>query len=58
MRRPLGCLTFSALVAAILVVLAILGAAAATGNAIFSPGRLERRGARRPDRRRHLPCGA
>jgi len=40
MRRPLGCLTFSALVAAILVVLAVLAAAAATGNGIFSPGQL------------------
>ena len=40
MRRPLGCLTFSALIAAVLVVLAIVVAAAATGNGIFSPGRL------------------
>jgi hypothetical protein len=40
MRRPLGCLTFSALVAAILVVFAIIGAAAITGNGIFSPGQL------------------
>jgi len=40
MRRPLGCLTFSALVAAVVVVLAILGAAFATGNGIFSPGPL------------------
>jgi hypothetical protein len=40
MRRPLGCLTFSALIAVVLVVLAILGASAVTGNGIFSPGRL------------------
>jgi hypothetical protein len=40
MRRPLGCLTFSALVAAVLVVLAILGATVVTGNGIFSPGAL------------------
>ena len=40
MRRPLGCLTFSALVAAIVVVLGILGATVVTGNGIFSPGAL------------------
>ncbi len=40
MRRPLGCLTFSALVAAILVAIGILGIATATGNGIFSPGAL------------------
>lgn len=40
MRRPLGCMTFSALVAAVLTVLAIFGAAAVTGNGIFSPGSL------------------
>ena len=40
MRRPLGCFTLSALVAAVLVVLAMAGAAAATGNGIFSPGQL------------------
>jgi hypothetical protein len=40
MRRPLGCFTFSALVAAVLVVLAILGAEVVTGNGIFSPGQL------------------
>jgi hypothetical protein len=40
MRRPLGCLTFSALVAAVLVVFAIVGVSAVTGNGIFSPGQL------------------
>jgi hypothetical protein len=40
MRRPLGCLTFSALVAAVLVVIAILGATTVTGSGIFSPGQL------------------
>ncbi len=40
MRRPLGCLTFSALAAAVLLGLAILGATAVTGNGIFSPGQL------------------
>ena len=40
MRRPLGCMTFSALVAAVLVVVAIVVVAAATGNGIFSPGAL------------------
>src|SRR3990170_3762090 len=37
MNRPLGCLTGSGLIAAVLAAVAILGAAAATGNAIFSP---------------------
>jgi hypothetical protein len=40
MRRPLGCMTFSALVAAVLVGVAILIAAVASGNGIFSPGQL------------------
>ena len=40
MRRPLGCLTFSALAAAILVTLVVIGVSIATGNAIFSPGAL------------------
>jgi hypothetical protein len=40
MNRPLGCLTGSALIAAVLAALAILGAAAASGNGIFSPGDL------------------
>src|SRR3989337_2607329 len=40
MNRPLGCLTGSALIAAVLTAVAILGAAAATGNGIFSPGEL------------------
>jgi len=40
MNRPLGCLTGSALIAAILASLTILAAAAASGNAIFSPGEL------------------
>jgi len=40
MNRPLGCLTGSALIAAVLAAVAILGAAAATGNGIFSPGEL------------------
>lgn len=42
MNRPLGCLTGSALLAAVLASLAILGAAAASGNGIFSPGELNR----------------
>src|SRR3989304_10607638 len=40
MNRPLGCLTGSALIAAVLAAVAILGAAAATGNGIVSPGDL------------------
>ena len=40
MNRPLGCLTGSGLIAAILASLTILAAAAASGNAIFSPGEL------------------
>lgn len=40
MRRPLGCMTFSALVAAMMTTVVILAAAAATGNGIFSPGQL------------------
>ncbi len=40
MRRPLGCMTFSALVAAVLVAIVIAAAAAVTGNGIFSPGAL------------------
>jgi hypothetical protein len=40
MSRPLGCLTFSALVAAVLTVLAIVGAAVISDNGIFSPGPL------------------
>src|SRR3970282_1235443 len=40
MNRPLGCLTGSALIAAVLAGVACLGAAAATGNGIFSPGDL------------------
>ena len=40
MRRPLGCLTFSALATAILAGAAILGATVVTGNGIFSPGAL------------------
>jgi hypothetical protein len=39
-RRPLGCLTFSALIAAVLVTVAIFAIAAATGNGLFSPGQL------------------
>jgi hypothetical protein len=40
MRRPLGCMTFSALAAAALVAIVIAVAAALTGNGIFSPGAL------------------
>jgi len=39
-RRPLGCLTGTALITAFVVTLLVLAAAAATGNGIFSPGRL------------------
>ena len=42
MNRPLGCLSASALIAGVLASLAILGAAAGTGNGIFSPGELNR----------------
>ena len=40
MRRPLGCMTFSALFAGVLVAAAIVGSSAASGNGIFSPGAL------------------
>jgi hypothetical protein len=40
MRRPLGCLTFSAFVAVFLVLLGVVVLAATTGNRIFSPGPL------------------
>ena len=40
MRRPLGCMTFSALIAAIVAVLAIVAVILANGNGIFSPGAL------------------
>ncbi|HET7011773.1 MAG TPA: cytochrome c3 family protein [Anaerolineales bacterium] len=42
MRRPLGCLTGSSLIAGLLTSLVILAASAATGNSIFSPGSLSR----------------
>ena len=38
--RPLGCLTFSALLAAIIVLLVIGGVILVTGNTMFSPGGL------------------
>ena len=44
MTRPLGCLTGSALIATVLAAVAIFAAAAATGNTIFSPGRLSAQG--------------
>jgi Cytochrome c7 and related cytochrome c/Class III cytochrome C family len=40
MRRPLGCMTFSALVAAILTLLAIAGVIGVSGHSMFSPGDL------------------
>jgi hypothetical protein len=40
MRRPLGCMTFSALAAALLAAIVIAVAASVTGNGIFSPGAL------------------
>jgi hypothetical protein len=40
MNRPLGCLSGSALIATALAALTIYGAAAWTGNGIFSPGEL------------------
>ncbi len=40
MRRPLGCMTFSGLLAAIVALLAIAGVIALNGNSIFSPGEL------------------
>jgi hypothetical protein len=40
MRRPLGCFTFSALVAAVLALVAVLAIAVASGNGLFSPGQL------------------
>lgn len=43
MRRPLGCLTGTGLLAAMLAALAVVGAAAFTGNGIFSPGDLNAR---------------
>ncbi len=42
MRRPLGCFTFSALAAVAVAVLAVVGAGAASGNGMFSPGELSR----------------
>lgn len=39
-RRPLGCMTFTALAAAVITLLVIASAILATGNAIFSPGAL------------------
>jgi hypothetical protein len=42
-NRPLGCLTGSALIAAALAAAAIVGAAAWSGNGIFSPGALSAR---------------
>lgn len=39
-NRPLGCMTFSALVAAIISLLVVAGFIVATGNSIFSPGDL------------------
>lgn len=40
MRRPLGCLTATGLLAAVITAVTVVGAAAFTGNAIFSPGGL------------------
>ena len=40
MRRPLGCLTGTALITAFLATVLFVGLAAATGGAIFSPGTL------------------
>ena len=40
MRRPLGCLTGTALIAAMLATLLLVGFVVATGNGIFSPGHL------------------
>jgi len=38
--RPLGCMTFTALVAAVIALLAIVGVIVVTGNSMFSPGAL------------------
>jgi hypothetical protein len=46
-RRPLGCMTFTALAAAVITLLVIAGAILATGNAVFSPGALS--GLTQPD---------
>ncbi len=48
MNRPLGCLTGSALIAAALSGLVVLGAAALTGNSIFSPGPLNAQSGQAP----------
>ena len=40
MKRPLGCLTVTAVITALAATLLVLAAAAVTGNAIFSPGSL------------------
>ncbi len=48
MNRPFGCLTGSALMAGVLASLVILGAAAASGNGIFSPGELSRQAGTEP----------
>ncbi len=39
-RRPLGCMTFTGLVAAVIALLAITGVIIASGNSMFSPGAL------------------
>jgi hypothetical protein len=40
MRRPLGCMTFSALITVVVVGIGVAVAAVVTGNGIFSPGAL------------------